>query len=209
MTEKEQNIDRIESLSSILPVVEYLAAKGWKIKKSSAYKHVQQGKIRPGKDGLFYIKDVEKYARTFLKRIETGQKMSVTLETMQKKRLKAETEKLEAQAKHWTVKAKVSEGSFVDRHAFELALAQRAAVFKNDIESFIRGNAEKIIILAGGNANKTPDVIEYMMDKAAEWLNRYADEREFAVPTISSDHKKADLEKQDEAEIDDDADADE
>lgn len=167
---------------NLLNVTNYLNEKGWRIKKSAVYLHFHKGKIRPREDGFFYIKDVEKYAKTFLKRIETGQKMNVTLEKMQEKRLAAEIKKLEAQEKYLAIKVKAAEGFFIERDAFERELAQRAARFKNDIELFIRSEAEKIIGLAEGKAAKVPDVIEYMLDQLADWPNRYADEGDFVVP---------------------------
>jgi len=59
-----------DTLPNLLAVVEYLAARGWKIKKTAAYQHRKEGKIRPQKNGSFRIGDVEKYATVFLKRLD-------------------------------------------------------------------------------------------------------------------------------------------
>lgn len=171
---------------NILAVVDHLSAEGWRIKKSTAYMHHSQGKIRQRDDGFFYLKDVHKYARIFLKRIETGQKVSATLELKQEKRLNAEIEKMEAQARLATIKANAAEGFFVERGEFERALAQRAATFKNDIETFIRAEAQAIIALTHGNPDTTPDLIAFMLDKSEAWLDRYAADKEFAAPVLSA-----------------------
>jgi len=90
--------------------------------------------------------------------------------------------KLKAQARHWDMKASILEGSYVERGSFELALVKRLLIFKNDIETFIYSQANGIINLVSGDSSKAPDLIEFMLDEAANWLDRYADDREFQVP---------------------------
>lgn len=167
---------------NILAVVNYLDVHGWKIKKSAAYKHTKEGKLRQREDGRYNQKDVDKYARTFLKLRDGSSLLSGVFDAMQSKKLQAETDKLVAQAEHWSIKAKVAAGQYVPRDLFELELAKRAAVFKNDIESFIRAQALGIIHLVDGSADKAPDLIEYMLDQAEGWLDRYSEEKEFKVP---------------------------
>lgn len=160
---------------NILAVVDYLKTRGWKIQKSSAYEHARQGKIRPQSDGTYDVKVVEKYARTFLKRCD-GQKIGGRLESIQEERFQSEARKVKAQAEYCEIKTKIFAGSYVEREAFEHALAQRAAIFRNDIETFFRGTASDIIHMVGGNHGKTPDLIEFMFEKAGDWLSRYASE---------------------------------
>jgi len=181
---------------NILGVVDYLDLRGWKIKKSAAYKHSKEGKLRPREDGRYSQKDVDKYARTFLKPKDSSF-LSGAIDAMQSKKLQAETDKLVAQAEHWSIKAKVAAGQYVPRDLFELELAKRAAVFKNDIESFIRAQALGIIHLVDGSADKAPDLIEYMLDQAEDWLDRYAEEKEFKVP---QDNGGNETDKEDEEE---------
>ena len=59
-----------ESLPNLLAVVDYLGKQGWSIKKSAVYKHRKEGKIRPGKDGKYKIRDVEEYAKKNLQRLD-------------------------------------------------------------------------------------------------------------------------------------------
>lgn len=162
---------------NILAVADYLKTRGWKIQKSSAYEHARQGKIRPQSDGTFNVKAVEKYARTFLKRYD-GQKISGRLEGIQEERFQSETRKAKAQAEYCEMKTNILAGSYVEREAFEHALAQRAAIFRNDIETFFRGSASDIIHMVGGNPGKIPDLIKFMLENANDWLSRYAAEGE-------------------------------
>lgn len=167
---------------NILEVVKHLKAYGWKVGKSIAYQHRNDGKIRPRADGLFHKKDVEKYARTFLRRFDTGFSVSDSKDSSQQEKQAAETEKIKAQARHWSMKASILEGRYVEKGLFERELARRAAVFKNDIENFCRSQAPGIINLVAGDAAKAPDLIDHMLAQAENWLGRYAEEKEFRLP---------------------------
>ena len=124
------------TLPNLLAVVAYLTGRGWKIRKSAAYKHRHEGRLRPQSSGAYRIADVEKYAQTFLRRLDGGAKDP--LEEFQKEKQAAETEKIKAQARHWSMKASILEGRYVEKGLFERELARRAAVFKNDLENFCR-----------------------------------------------------------------------
>jgi len=183
--------------STRLSVAEYLKSNGWKIGKSLLYEHVRRGLLKSQKDGTFLLSDIEKYASTYLLQISGNKTGASEIDAMQSKKLQAETDKLVAQAEHWSIKAKVAAGQYVPRDLFELELAKRAAVFKNDIESFIRAQALGIIHLVDGSADKAPDLIEYMLDQAEDWLDRYAEEKEFKVP---QDNGGNETDKEDEEE---------
>ncbi len=166
-------------LGNVLAVVKHIKALGYRLEKSTAYKHVNEGRLRADKDGTYALAAVEKYAAT-LRRLDGA--ADAKAQKHQSARAAAEAQKTQAQADYWELRTKIMSGQYVEKGEFERALAQRAAVFKNDLESFCRSHAQGIINLAGGNADKTPDLIEFMLDKTAEWLNRYAADQEFAVP---------------------------
>jgi len=177
----EANAGTIDlTFPNILAVVEYLKAGGWKIAKSMAYQHRNDGKIRPQEDGLFHIKDVVKYAKTFLRRLD-GAKMDA-LDTIQQEKLRGEVDKLQAQAEHWQIRTKALAGAYVDKEAFERELAKRAAIFRNDMETFCRSQAADIIAASGGDPAKAPDLIQYLLERTEEFFARYSEEKEFRVP---------------------------
>jgi len=183
-------------------VTAYLRGQGWKVSKSTIYDHGRARKIKPRTDGLFHLSDVETYASAYLKQ-RIAPTMSQAIDNIQHRRNEAEARKIEAQAHHWEVKAQVAAGAFVPRDAFEHALAQRAAVLKADVENFIRGGAEKIITLVNGDPAKAPALIEHQLDAAADWLNRYAADREFKIPAAASADAAADLQDDPDDEDDD------
>jgi hypothetical protein len=187
-----------------MAVVADLKAEGWKVGKSSVFAHAKQGKLRSREDGAFHEKDVKKYARTFLKRLDPSTMQPAAIEKLQNRKVAAETKKLEAQASHWQLRAEIESGRFVPREAFEMALAQRASLFKNDIEYFCRESAPQIIHFVNGDISKVSDFIEYLLNKTADWLSCYSEDKEWEVPpgafvTTSEDHERAeDMERDDD-----------
>jgi hypothetical protein len=171
------------TFKNLKQVAVYLRGKGFKISKTQIYEHGKARKIKPRDDGKYYLLDVEQYAADYLKSKDTPAQFS---DATQRRRNEAEAAKLEAQAKHWQVKAKVAEGAFVPREAFEQALAQRAMIFKNDLMSFAHAKAPGICRLVNGNAEKIPELNEYLLEQFAIFLNRYAEDREFTVPAPMS-----------------------
>ncbi len=166
-------------LSNILAVVKHVKALGYRLEKSTAYKHVNDGRLRADKDGTYTLATVEKYAAT-LRRI--GGAADAKVQKHQSARAAAEAQKTQAQADYWELRTKIMSGQYVEKGEFERALAQRAAVFKNDLESKERTRAPAIINLVAGNPDKIPDLIEFMLDGDAELLNRYDSDQEFVVP---------------------------
>ncbi|MEN6374601.1 MAG: hypothetical protein ABFD75_07460 [Smithella sp.] len=170
-----------KTYKNLKAVSAFLKSQGWKVSKSTVYEHSKARKIRPHADGLFYLADIEAYASTYLKKKDVP--LTQTSDAIQLRRNEAEARKMEAQAQHWEVKAKVLSGAYVERETFERALAQRAMLFKYDLESFARSKAPEICRLVNGNNDLIPELVEHLLEQFAIFLNRYAEEREFVVPT--------------------------
>lgn len=169
---------------NVIKVVAYLKEHGWKIEKSQAYNHKRDRILRPGKDGLFHLLDVEKYAATHLKMAD-GSKSADALGKILEEKAQSELDKVNEQIRQLRLKNDIIQGLYVPRDAFNHELAQRAMVFKADVEAFCRSGAAEIINLVGGKKEMIPDLIEYMLGKSAGWLNRYAADREFIVPAAA------------------------
>jgi hypothetical protein len=169
------------TFKNLQKVRQYLMDHNYKISKSQLYQHGKTGMIKPRQDGEFYQDDVDGYAADFLKTKAGGRPMRVG----QLRRNEAEAAKLEAQARHWQLKADILAGQYVRKDTFERELAYRALVFKSDIQTFIRSQAGIIVEMTKGEKDRVPDLIEHMMTAAAQWLNRYAADREFKVPLIN------------------------
>jgi len=172
-----------KALTSIPAVVKYLRSQGWKISTRTGYNHKEGGLIRPRKDGKYYLSDVNNYAQSgALQRLDGVRGESLDLDTDRKKR--ADADNAEAIARINKKKAEAIEGRYIERYEFERALAQRSALFKSDIEAFIRGTSEEMVALVGGDPGKVPDLIEHTLDQFERCLGRYAEDREFSIPIL-------------------------
>lgn len=191
------------SFPNILAVVDYLKTRGWKAGKSIVYQHRNGGKIRPRADGLFYQKDVDKYAKTFLRRVETGQTVTRDLDDIHEKKARAEQEKSEHQAALLAIKRKAAEGTYVDKGYFDRELGRRAAIFRLDQEGFIRSKASDMTALVEGNPALIPVLIDYLLTEMEIILARYSEERPIEVP-VGADSVDDELDA-----VDDSADEDE
>lgn len=169
-----------QTFANVLAVFEYLKKAGWKIGKSLVYEHRKAGMLRPSKDGLFHLSDVERYIT--IAQLENINNPTGKLEKFAEEKARVELEREKEKLAYDKHKNKVAAGMFVPREAFEQELAKRAAVIKSDVENYIRGGAEKIIALVGGDPAKAPALIEHQLDAAAEWMSRYNDDKEFKVP---------------------------
>ena len=168
-------------LCNVAAVRKYLKKNNWRISKSQIYEHVEQKKLKRTDEGIFSISAVDKYALKYLRRAD-GSKPSKAHADIQERKYDADARQSIADAEYKEIKTKILKGEYVKKDSFELELAKRAAFLKSDIENFIRSGVEKIIALVGGDPTKAPALIEYQMDAAADWMNRYDSDKEFTVP---------------------------
>lgn len=175
-----QHFQQEKTLSNTQKVAAYLIDRGWKASRQTIQRHKKEGKLRPQTDGSFRISNVEKYAAASLQRLDGSQ--TGKPDPLQRDKLIAETRKSLAQAEHWEKKTSLLSGELVPKDLFERELAKRASVFRNDLESFARSEAAGIIHLVEGNAGKVSDLIDYMLGKTDDFLDRYAEEKEFTIP---------------------------
>ena len=144
------------SYPNALHAWQYLVDQGWKISMGRFYQHRDQKKIKAGKDGRFHEKALIKYARQYLKK-KDGSSAEDESDQKYQAKIDAETRKLKAQADHWEIKAKALSGQFVEKSWFERELAARAAVFRSDVENFIRSEAQAMISTMGGIRRGPPN----------------------------------------------------
>jgi hypothetical protein len=168
---------------------EFINAQGWKISRGRFYQHADEKKVRPNREGKYNQKDLIRYAKRYLKKMD-GSTSSEETEQLQQAKADAEARKLRAQAEHWEIKTKALSGQYVDKEWFERELAARAAVFRSDIENFIRSEASAMITIAAGDPARAPDLTDHMMKRVEEWLARYSEGRKFEAPMPALDEEE-------------------
>jgi len=176
------------NLPNLKAVIAFLQANGWQAPKSTVYLHRQKGKLSAKKNGTFDPQRVLAYAAANLSRADgptetDGENGDIDeIETLQRQKLIADAKKAAAQADHWDLKTKIQTGEYIPRAEFERALAARAVVLKNDLQTFFRSLGAEIIQIVDGDAAKTPDLIDFCLEKLEVFLGRYAERgREFTA----------------------------
>ncbi len=174
----EENSDRFETVADVL---DYLAGSGWKVTQTSLYRHQSQGKILPSVDGSYRQKDVDKYAKTWLKQKSTGKKISEKTDELQRKKLEIELENLEIDHKRKAFAYAKDQEKYIPREQLEIELATRAGILDAGLRHWIQSRAAEWIRTMGGDMKKTGDLINLMSRDLDEHINGYARQIEFQV----------------------------
>lgn len=169
--------DRYESsteqtFDSLMDVVSHLDSEGWKISKSSAYEHKDEGKIRPGADGKYTLTAVQDYARQYLQRKDgsIGEEQS----SLQEKKLLEEIRRLSSDASLRELTLRKRQGELIPRDHVEVELAARAGDLKTHLDASSRSSAGRIIKLVSGDPQKAPELISFLLGINRTVLDNYA-----------------------------------
>lgn len=179
-----------DTLPNPKAITAYLKEAGYKVSQSTVYKHRDEGRIPAQKDGSFMVTDVDRYASMHLKRLD-GSTASEDGEQLQREKLEAETRKAKAQAKHWEMKTLVESGQYIDRDLFNGGLAARAAIFRNDLETFFRAQAGEMIKRVDGDTAKNPDLIDFCLERMEVFLGRYAEPKKWPALKVDMEGESA------------------
>jgi hypothetical protein len=166
---------------NLLAVKEYLGKEGWQVSQSGIYKHKKEGKLLPASDGTYRQKDVDKYARTWLKLKSTGKKKQDKLDELQRMKLEKELEKLETENARSKLKFEVEQGKYIEKDRMFLEMAARAGVLDAGLNHWIQTGAADWIRLVDGDLKKIGELINDMNAGKDELLNHYAQTQEFQV----------------------------
>lgn len=169
-----------DAFNNLLEVVKFLQGEGFKISRSGIYKHSSEGKIVAGEDGKYSREKVLKYAESWLKRLD-GSRKKDELRGLQKRKLIAETDRIQAVAKRERKKLEILTGQYISMVQHEKELADRAILFKSDLENFARGRAHDLVVLVGGSEERTPELIEFLLEAFDDFLDRYSRKAVFTL----------------------------
>ena len=161
-------------------VLAYLKDQGYKIGKSALSQHVRAGRLKKKKDG-FHRDAVDRFAGLRL-RDESGldadgKKNAALME----RKLRAEVEKLEEGARKSRMEREACEGKLIARDLVEQELAGRAVALEAGFDHMVYTRAAEWVDLVGGGQEKTPRLIEALLEAKNIWLNTYASLAEFEV----------------------------
>ncbi len=159
---------------TLADVLDYLKSAGWRVTRTSLYRHQGEGKIRPGDDGEYHVKDVDRYAKTWLKRKETGRRAKDALESLQTQKLEKENRRLDLENEIKEMERDKKRGMLIARELIELELAGRAGVLEAGLRHWIQSKAFNWVRIVDGDPHKVADLISLMLSDLDEHLNSYA-----------------------------------
>lgn len=176
-----ENETQETTFETIAGVLEYLQTSGWKIAPSSLYRDRGKGKIVPREDGKFLQKDVDKYARTFLKRKSTGKKANDQLDELQRKKLEIELKNLELDQARKKFQHEKDLDKHIPREQLDIELAARAGILDAGLKHWVQSRAAEWIRTVAGDPKKVGELINLMNKDLDEHINNYASTKEFQV----------------------------
>lgn len=157
---------------SLMDVIVFLDADGWKISKSSAYEHKDDGKIRPGSDGKYTLSTVQEYARQHLQRKDGS--ASDEKSNLQEQKLLEEIRRISSDAAMRELKLRERQGELIPREHVEIELAARAGDLKTHLDASARSSSGRIIKLVAGDPQKAPELISFMLGINRKILDNYS-----------------------------------
>ena len=175
-------------LPTIAEVLEHLTAAGWRGTKTSLYRHQKEGKLLPGPDGSYKARDVEKYARTWLRQLSTGKRVSEKMDELQRKKIELELQNLDLERKRKELAYGKELDRYIPRELMEIELAGRAGVLDAGLKHWVQSHAAEWIRSVGGDTGKVGDLIGLMSRELDEHLNSYAAAIEYRV-VVSDDEE--------------------
>ena len=170
-----------QPLDDLAECLKYLTAEGWKVTRTSLYRHHKEGKLAPRPDGTYALRDVDRYAKSWLKEKSTGKRVGEAMEELQRRKLQLEIANQELENKRKSLAYDKDLDRFVPRELMEIELATRAGILDAGLKHWVQSHAAEWIRMADGDTKKVGDVINLMNRDLDEHINSYARPQEYQV----------------------------
>ena len=166
---------------TIADVLEHLKEKGWSVTKTSLYRHHKEGKFLPQRDGSYARKDIDKYARTWLKQKSTGKKIREKIDYLQEINLQYDRDLKELKIRREKIATLKDEGLYIPKELMEVELAARAGILNAGLKHWIQSRAADWIRAGGGDTKHAGELINLMSRDLDEHINSYASALEYEL----------------------------
>ncbi len=167
-------------------ILRWLQASGFQIEKSQFYDHIKEGKLATDKQGMFTVRRVKKYAKTFLRRMETGQLDREEKEDLATTKAQEEIKRLRLQNKREELKLAVDQGQYLPKDDFYRELAARLVVLDAGLERMARDRVTEFVHIVGGDQAKAEHLTASLVAAKNELLNSYASTQSYHVLIMPS-----------------------
>jgi hypothetical protein len=169
------------SFATQASVLEYLRAAGWKVSRSNFNRHVKEKLIRPTEDGSYSQRAVDRYARTWLKQVATGQKVNERLDRLQEERLEKELKAANLKLDREQFDLDVRRSKFVPRDEVELMIVGRAIAFMAHLNHTVQAGVPDWIDLVGGDQARAPELVAAITEAIEQRMGDFAADVEFDI----------------------------
>lgn len=170
-----------QPFNNIQEALVYLKESGWKVTKTSLYRHQKEGKLLPRDDGKYHQRDVDKYARTFLKQQSTGKRVQEKQDELQRKKLDIEIKNLEIDNRRKQRADDREEGLYIARKQMELEFAALAGILDASLKNWIQAGAADWIRLVNGDIKKAGELIMVLNRDLDGHINYLSRDREYEI----------------------------
>ncbi len=162
-------------------VLTYLQDSGWRISQSQFYQHCKDGLLRPGKDGKYTAVAADRYAKRWLKRIETGERVGDKMERMQEQKLEIDLKAASVKLAREEHELGVRQRKFIPRDEFELAIVGRAVAFMAHLNHTVQESVPDWIEAVGGDLARAPELVHVISKTIELRMNDFAVDAEFDI----------------------------
>jgi hypothetical protein len=162
-------------------VFEHLQSTGWQIGQSQFYAHCKGGLLRPLKEGGYNQKAVDKYAKTWLKQLATGQKLNERMDRMQEEKLEADLRASKFKMEEAEFNLGIRKNKFVPREDFELAIVARAVAFMAHLNHTVQSDAAEWIDIVSGDHARVAELVQAISRAIEQRMGDFAVDAEFDV----------------------------
>lgn len=172
-------MEKVKAFGGAVEVLKFLQDEGWKIARATLYQHIKASKLRPEPDGTFTLKAVRAYARAHLQLMATRQKQED--EDLQRKKLQVDIEVMEEKLKRERFKREAEDARLMPREDVSLELAARAVVQDHEWTRVIQSRAGEMIALVEGEAERSSELVRFLLAAKDKVLSEYASTRTWHV----------------------------
>jgi len=163
-----------------LDVYRFLAANGWDLSQRTFFRHVESGKLKKSKEGLYTARAVKKYAETWAVRT-SGKTIIEEEEDLAAAKTRAEIDRIRTIKEREAFRLEIDRGKYLKRDDVELQLAARAVALEAGFDHMAYTKASEFIALVGGKQEQAELLIAALLVAKDEWLKSYASADEFEV----------------------------
>ena len=162
-------------------ILRYLNGTGWVVSRQTFYNHCNDGKLKVNRRGVYTLFAVRKYAERWLVHSSTGQTVGETEQNLAAQKTMKEIDRIDTSTRHEQFKLDVLMGRYILRSDVEAELAARAVVLDNGLEYMFQASLQEMIALVGGNQQRAPELLEFLLARKNQQMNEYANMGDFKV----------------------------